>query len=174
MRGTLGLGLLVFGCFSAIGVFSLFAKGETSTQHVLVVISLIGVAGLFGLGISRVMAADRRLRQEMLSAGGVSPNSRLSFFNDDDGIAINLEAQTFTLMQGGLYKTYPFSAFRAYRTYFQPNGNSRVGVASVSGLFVTVHCDRRPEWHIKMLLQADQARWAQILDIDLIAVAEAA
>lgn len=173
MRTTLVWGFLISAFFAATGLFSFYAKGIMSTQHALVVFGLVGVAAFFGLGIYRTIAADKRLQEEMLRAGGVSQNSRLIFFNGDDGIAINSEDRMFTLMQGGLYKTYPFCDFRAYRTWFQPNGTSRIGVASVSGLFVTVHCDRRPEWHIKMLFQADQARWSQILDIDLIAVAEA-
>lgn len=173
MRTGLVWGFLISAFCAFTGLFSFYAKGIMSTQHALVVFSLVGVAVLFGLGIYRRIRADRGLQEEMLRAGGVSASSRLTFFNGDDGIAINPEAQTFTLMQGGLYKTYPFSDFRAYRTWFQPQGNSRVGVASLSGLFITVHCDRRPEWHIQMLFQADQARWSQILDIDLIAVAEA-
>lgn len=129
---------------------------------------------LIGLSIWKAIGREIALQDEALKACGVSRASGQVFFVEDSGIAINPTEKKFTLMQDGLYKTYSFDDLRGYRTFYQPTGNSLRGLASTSGLFMTVVCDRRREWHIPMLYQSDQERWAQIIQMEILDVAEAA
>lgn len=176
MRSFIFLAGIVWTFFAFVFSYFAFSKGVTggfamvAGQFALV----WGPPLLIGAWMWKLIKENTALQDEMLKACGVSRHSRLVFFVEDSGIAINPAEKKFTLMQDGLYKTYSFDEIRGYRTFYQPTGNSLRGLASTSGLFMTVVCDRRREWHIPMLYQSDQERWAQIIQMEILDVAEAA
>ncbi|MFC5505415.1 hypothetical protein [Bosea massiliensis] len=177
MRGVASLIGIAWAIAAAFGTYNAFFTGKLppSFNMGVMVLGILWVPpALIALALWQLISKEAQLQEEALKACGVSRHSRLVFFVEDSGIAINPAEKRFTLMQDGLYKTYSFDDLRGYRTFYQPTGNSLRGLASTSGLFMTVVCDRRREWHIPMLYQSDQERWAQIIQMEILDVAEAA
>lgn len=163
---------IVWGAVALFGSFALAfgdgpGKAPTGPQMFALVIALWGPPILIGLWLYRLHKEDEALHDEVLKAAGVAVSSKLYFLCETSGIAINRDARTITLLQGGLYHTYPFSDVRGYRTYFQPLPNSRRGSEAQSGLFMTVNCTRRSDWKIDMLYQAQQEHWMHLLNLEL-------
>lgn len=123
---------------------------------------------LLGFLCYRWYTTDKALHREMLSSAEVDENSHLVFLQERSGIAINPKKRTFTLMAKGVIKTYAFSQFRGYRTWFQPRQYGDEGDRNLSGLFIDVTDSQYPQWKIGMFLQATQSRWSQILDLEII------
>lgn len=177
MRGIAFLIGIVWTIVAVIGTYNALFTGNLPPSFAAGA-TILGVLwvppALIALALWQLYAKEFQLQDEMLKACGVSRGSPCAFLVEDSGIAINPTEKKFTLMQDGLYKTYSFDDLRGYRTFYQPTGNSLRGLASTSGLFLTVVCDRRREWHIPMLYQSDQERWAQIVQMEILDVAEAA
>jgi len=179
MPPILGFFAFFWGLFAIAATATMIWNGLparfwTLSSLAQIIVFIYAPPALIAYGYWREHKKTRALRSEMLKAAGLSEGARFVFFAEFSGIAINTDDRTFTLMHDGFCRTCPFSAFRAYRTWFQPTGNSLRGHAGVSGLFLTVQSDERPEWRIRMYYQADQSRWEQIISMQIIDVAEAA
>jgi len=134
------------------------AGGAFSRDDNMLVIFLMGF-GPVGLQLWFVLhRASKRdaARAAMLAEAGVSPSSGFDYTEKGTGIAINTQARTLTLLDGGFWKTYLLSDVREWKCQKRQDPGE-------NGLFLFVKDIERPNWRIDMKEVRTQARWMELL-----------